>query len=159
MGRLAISPFSLWVDRMAMSMPAISLAMSASDILDMIFLVVQVWTSELRLSGAAGRAVDRFVELHPSDGRILDAPMSEAALMRASFANLAIVANASSLELRMTTRVSQPASPAILVLFMASGRAALGTAAFLDLFDDLTAEGFEAAWIARRDDALIDNDL
>src|ERR1700760_317816 len=38
MGRLAISPFSAWVDRIAMSIPAISFAMSASNILDMIFL-------------------------------------------------------------------------------------------------------------------------
>src|ERR1700761_1411906 len=39
MGRLAISPLSVWVDRIAMSMPAISFAMSASDILDMILLL------------------------------------------------------------------------------------------------------------------------
>src|SRR4051794_4126757 len=38
MGRLAISPFSVWVDRMAMSMSAISFAISASDFLDMFFL-------------------------------------------------------------------------------------------------------------------------
>ena len=39
------------------------------------------------------------------------------------------------------------------------GRATLGVSAFLDLLDDLCAEGIEVARIARGDDAVIDHHL
>src|ERR1700742_2924525 len=85
--------------------------------------------------------------------------VNEAAVMPASFANFVSAANASSPESRATTRVSEPASPAIFVLFMASGRAALSVTAFLYFFDDLGAEGFEIAGITRSYDALVDYDF
>jgi hypothetical protein len=61
-----------------------------------------------------------LVEVEPADGRLSKAPMAvnEAAVSPASFANFVSVANASSPESRMTTRVSDPASLAILVLFI-----------------------------------------
>jgi hypothetical protein len=45
------------------------------------------------------------------------------------------------------------------LLFCESGRAALGVTALLDLFYDLSAEGFKIARITGRDHSLIDDDF
>jgi len=65
----------------------------------------------------------------------------------------------SSPDSRMTTRVSAPASLAISCSSWPSRGAALGVAAFLDLFDNLGTEGFQVAPGCGRDDALVYNDL
>src|SRR6202012_2706842 len=102
-----------------------------------------------------------LVEVEPSDGRLLEGAdrrqrsRRDAGLVRKfRQSRERFLSGVQDDDAGFGTRVAR-----YLRALHGSGRAALGVTAFLDLFDDLAAEGFEVARIARRDDPLVDDDL